>query len=171
MKIDMQTPKFKGENIAKAVGIAPQTLRNWINSGNIDLIYSLKAGGPGVRSLFSGLDFVQLLIAAELSHLGLGPKGFHPVLVQLTYNVARKIEEISLRGEAYYDFLQQRGIRNNDKRFYAIYYKIDGNENSFLVKNQEEPGDVIQDAQDVTKIVIDCFELAKKAITLFAASE
>jgi len=71
--------------IAKAAGLAPKTVLNWIASGVIPC-GGLRLG-QGSKIGLTRHDVLTIIVAAELSHLGIGPKSFTPLLVQLAYKV------------------------------------------------------------------------------------
>ena len=114
------------EETAGAAGLAPQTVRNWIASGYIPTPKENRFG----KGKFTGLtnrDVIMIIVAAELSHLGIGPKSFSFLVPQLAQKVWMMGSYI--KGADKGEYFTQTGkdpvpmnkmVERN--RFFAVYY-------------------------------------------------
>jgi len=167
------------DETAEAVGAAPQTVRNWISSGVVPIPQDQRFG----KRRYTGLtkhDVITVMIAAELSHLGVGPKSFCKIVPQIAYRVI----EISIMLDATWqnfndlDFVEKllqekeqpqltHPIKDNinNKRYCIVYYDpdVEGNVLKCVFGSVDS---IIYDAQDKTIILLDALKLANKARTI-----
>jgi hypothetical protein len=178
--IDLFKPSYILNDLAEKFEIPATTIRTWVNTGSINIETSDRRG-KGTYSFFAIRDVLKIMIAVEFYHLGLGPKVFSQFIDYIVLQIERKILEIDKntyfnlvndndeleRREMIKDFDEpiksaaiaaldlSVQIRDNN-RFYTLYYK----DNGIAITNQNDPNAI--------KIVIDCFEMARKAIQLFS---
>ena len=167
---------FSIEETAKGVGVAAQTARNWISSGALPIPLAQR-GGKGNPIGLTRFDVLVLLIAAELSHLGIGPKQFKEIVPKVAFKAS---EMISLLGkitevkniEELHILKKVNGkyqpvpamIELRDTMYCVIYYdKAASGKLSYKICGA---ADTISEAADVTKIVVDLFRLGQKYINL-----
>ena len=151
------------DETAKAVGLAPQTVRNWIASGVLPV--PNHRPGKGAKIGLSRFEVIVVLVAAELSHVGIGPKSFSPIVPQLAYNVKMIAEYLQGAEQGAY-FIQSghepvhmaEMVEQNS--FFAIYYDPSA-ENGFSCI-AAKPGDTLETV-DTTKVVVDALHLHFKA--------
>lgn len=155
-------PIFKIEDVAEAVGVAPTTIRNWISRGHIELLHT-RLFGRGNRAYFAYYDVILIMIAAELSHLGIKPMDIRgSALAQIDSFVSQKI------GEAAGVWGDPQPYYENLKRYIGLFYTGDQSQpiDCYAINSLN---DIPQNGHivDVTRIVIDCKTLADKAIDIF----
>ena len=151
------------DETAKATGLAPQTVRNWIASGVLPV--PNHRPGKGAKIGLSRFEVLVVLVAAELSHVGIGPKSFSPIVPQLAYKVKMMGEYIKGAEQGAY-FIQSghepvpmAEMAERD-RFFAIYYNPTvENGFSYIAAKPDE----ILETIDTTKVVVDAFHLFYKA--------
>ena len=151
---------FKIEDVANAVGLAPTTIRNWLSRGHIDLVYT-RFFGRGSRAYFAYYDVILIMIAAELSHLGIKPMDVRIVLSDINAAVGNRIREIA--------GVRSDRTQKNFGRYIALYYTGDKKEPIRLYSlysfDKMLP---LSGLIDIARIVIDSKTLAEKAIWLFS---
>lgn len=156
-------PIFKIEDVAEAVGLAPTTIRNWIDRGHIELLYS-RLFGRGTRSYFAYYDVILIMIAAELSHLGIKPMDIRSAITEIHGFVNQKISEAA----GTWGDPKEHPDYENFHRYVALYYTGD---KEFPIESSLLPNlnTVLPDhsIRDVTRIIIDCKMLAEKAMHIF----
>lgn len=151
------------DETAKAAGLASQTVRNWIASGVLPV--PNHRPGKGAKIGLSPFEVIVVLVAAELSHVGIGPKSFSPIVPQLAYKV--KIMGEYIKGADQGAYFIQAGAAPvpmaemvEQNRFFAIYYDPAAeNGFSYMAARPDE----ILETVDTTKVVVDTFHLHYKA--------
>lgn len=157
---------FRVEDVAEAVGLAPTSIRNWINRGHVELIHSALFG-KGSRAYFAYYDVILILIVAELSHLGIKPQSVRHVLVQINALVGNKIREAA--GE--WGDPEQHPNYRDFQRYAVLYFSREGGQDGIEIYSPADPREISKptpESPDVTRIVIDCLALAEKAMHLFS---
>lgn len=151
------------EETAKAAGLAPQTVRNWISAGVLPT--PKNRVGRGVLTGLTAFDVLMIIVASELSHLGIGPKSFSPLVPKLAYCVSDMKKYIKGAEEGGY-FIQAgkdpvpMADMVEQNRFFAVYY--DPQAESGFNYTSAKPDEILSTV-DTTKVVVDAFALAFKA--------
>ena len=160
------------DETAQAVGVASQTVRNWISSGFLQI------------PCYTGLtkhDVITVMIAAELSNLGIGPKLFEKIVPQVVHRVIKISIMLDATWQNYYDldFVEKQlqeatspqcihHIKDkiNRERYCIIYYykNDDGNALKCIFVNNN----MLNDEKDTTRIMIDLLEFSRKANRILA---
>jgi hypothetical protein len=165
--------EFTTEDIAREIGLSKQTVRNWITEG---IVAIPNRPGTGKALLLTGLDAIQLLVAAELSHLGVGPKIFRLFVAQIAYHVWEQINalymisEVQAKGQQAARIEPRKVIPIEEYieagRYYILYYD-NSEESTFSITQVDCPTNDI-DSVDVSRIMIDTLNLAQKAMSIFS---
>ena len=167
---------FNIEETARGVGIAAQTARNWISSGALQIPIAQR-GGKGNPIGLTRFDVLVLLVASELSHLGIGPKQFKEIVPKVAVKASEMVSLLGMMTKTnrlddlhiikkingkYTPIPAKSELR--DMMYCVVYY--DKNASGKLSYKICDAADIIPGAEDVTKIVVDLFQLGQKYINI-----
>ena len=178
-------PLFTIEEVSGAIGMWPSATRQWISRAKIASL-DAELGVRGRRVLFSPCDLLQLLIASRFSHAQITFKGDSPV-ERREYPTRTLDEEI--RGQVHtnlYGIIYDMGelelgkptVFSNgnieDSRYFVIFFDsecfqtVNGKKINFGGINFRATSNPLELGKgEGLIIIIDCFELANIALSLF----
>lgn len=147
---------FSIEEASSAAGCKPTAIRNWISRGHINLRYTMQQG-RGSRTFFAFNDILQIMVVAELSRLEIDPQIGREFSAGIMATTMHRIAQIAnVFGDT-----EAPSIFANVDRYAILFYNPHTKEIDSLLWHEPVP-----EAQflDAARIVIDCSEMASKAI-------
>ena len=151
---------FTIEEVAEVVREKPAVIRNWISRGHIDLRFT-ELPGRGKRVLFAFEDIIQIMIVAEASRINIDP--------QISKRFAERVMSTVMR--ILMDFAGVFGEKHlehsdNAMRYAIIYYSVYAQ--GVDVALSSSPTIELDYATDASRVVIDCKEIAERAISIIS---
>lgn len=155
------TPFLTTDEASEITGVPAVTIRQWLNRGHV-VLRTTPRPGKGVPMYFAFNDVVEIMAFAQLSRLHFPPSRFagRVASVVMSHAMGQISEFAGMWGDP-----SKRGD-DNFNRYVVLFYNQ--RENNIDWSETHDPMMHIE-SRDSTRIIIDCRDLALKAIAAFEA--